>query len=217
MKKYRSALIPVAVAIAFAVFVIVIFGFEKVAFGDANDYMTAARSFLNNTAYPLRSEFHPMFRPPLYPLFIAGVWSVAGESAVAVKLAQAVLHGATCFVVYLIVFEVLRQKTPAFLGALVCAINPLLAAHTVDFFTETLHTVLWALRVRTRNALGPVGFGRRSLFAAGDLFAENHGRAAHPLLRCVRAGFGGDISDRFAVDVSQLPRDRRIYSGQRRF
>ena len=147
MKNNWSALIPVAVAIAFAVFVIGIFGFEKVVFGDANDYMTAARTFLSGAPYPLRSEFHPMFRPPLYPLFIAGIWSVTGESAVAVKLAQAVLHGATCFVAYLIVFEILRRQTPAFLGALVCAVNPLLAAHTVDFFTETLHTVLWALGV----------------------------------------------------------------------
>lgn len=145
MKSKWAALIPVVVGIVFAVCLIKIFGFEKVVFGDANDYITAARTILNNTAYPRQSEFHPMFRPPLYPALIAALWSISGESVIAVKLAQAVLHGATCFVVYQIGWAIVRNRAAAFSGALVCAINPLLAAHTVDFFTETPHTFLWAL------------------------------------------------------------------------
>lgn len=143
--KKSLALIPVFVGIAFAVLLSWIYGFEKAVFGDANDYMAAAKSFLTATPYPRQSEFHPMFRPPLYPLFIAGVWSVFPDSIVAVKFAQALLHGATAFVIYQIVWEVLRKRFAAFLAALVYAINPLPAAHTVDFFTEPLHTFLFAL------------------------------------------------------------------------
>jgi hypothetical protein len=59
-------------------------------------------------------------------------------------LFQALLHGATVFVIFKIVYEVLQKETPAFFGAMICAVNPLLAAHTVDFYTEPLHTFLCA-------------------------------------------------------------------------
>jgi hypothetical protein len=143
--KKSLAFIPVVVGVIFAVLLVWIYGFEKAVFGDANDYIAAAKSFLNGTPYPRQSEFHPMFRPPLYPLFIAGVWSIFPDSIAAVKFAQTMLYGATCFVVYQIVWEVLRKQTPAFWAAMVCAVNPLLAAHTVDFFTEPLHTFLLAV------------------------------------------------------------------------
>ncbi|MEO7658645.1 MAG: glycosyltransferase family 39 protein, partial [Pyrinomonadaceae bacterium] len=112
---------------------------------DTNDYINAANAFLNGTPYPLQSIAHPMFRPPLFPLFIAGVWSIFPESVIAIKVAQALLHGATVLVVYKIIFEVVRKETQALLGALVCSVNPLLVAHTVDFYTEPLHTFLCAL------------------------------------------------------------------------
>lgn len=140
-----TSIIPCLVAIAFSLFAIWFFGFEKVEFGDAEDYINAANSFLNGTPYPLRSVFHPMFRPPLYPMFIAAVWTIFPESVIAVKAAQALLHGATALLAYKTVYTVLRREKPAFLGALVVAVNPLLAGHTVDFYTEPLHTFLCAL------------------------------------------------------------------------
>lgn len=140
-----TVLIPVSVAIAFAIVASWHFGFQKIEFGDSNDYIAAARSFLNHTPYPRQSELHPMFRPPLFPLFIAAIWKLFPGSVIAVKIAQALLHGATCWIIYLIVYEVLKKRWPAFLGAMVCAINPLLAQLTVDFYTEPLHTFLFAL------------------------------------------------------------------------
>lgn len=145
IKKNWIPLIPCVFGIAFSILAIWYFGFEKVDFGDTEDYINAANSFLNGTPYPRQSVFHPMFRPPLYPFFISLIWSVFPQSIIAVKLAQALLHGATVFVAYKIVYEVLRKEVPAFFGALVCAINPLLIAHTTDFYTEPLHTFLCAL------------------------------------------------------------------------
>ena len=143
-QKNVAVLIPVFIGIACAMLAIWAFGFHVVDFGDANDYIAAAKSFLNGQPYPRRSEFHPMFRPPLYPLFIAAVWKIFPNSVVAVKVAQALLHGATCFLVYRITYELLKKHVPAFLGALICSVHPLLAAHTVAFFTEPLHTFLLA-------------------------------------------------------------------------
>jgi hypothetical protein len=54
-------------------------------------------------------------------------------------------HASTVFFAYKTVYEILRREAPAVLGALVVAINPLLAAHTVDFYTEPLHTFLCML------------------------------------------------------------------------
>lgn len=132
-------------AFAFAVFAAWVYGFDKYLDGDTEDYMIAANSFLNGIRYPRQSVVHPMFRPPLFPALIALIWSVFPQSILAVKISQAVIHAATAFVGYKIVFEVLKKKTPAFFGALILAFNPLLAGHTVNFYTEPLHTLLCAL------------------------------------------------------------------------
>ena len=136
---------PVLIGILLSVAAIFYFGVEKVDFGDTQDYINAANAFLNGTSYPRRSEFHPMFRPPLFPFFISIIWSVFPNSILAVKLGQAFLHGATVFLAYKIVYKILERKVPAFIGALICAVNPLLLAHTTDFYTEPLHTFLCAL------------------------------------------------------------------------
>lgn len=138
-------ILPVFVGITLSILMIFYFGVEKTDFGDTRDYINAANSFLNGTPYPRQSEFHPMFRPPLFPLFISFIWSFFPNSILAVKLGQAFLHGATVLVIYKIVYEILQKRTPAFLGALICAVNPLLLAHTTDFYTEPLHTFLCAL------------------------------------------------------------------------
>ena len=140
-------LIPCLVGISFSIFAVWFFGFERIAFGDANDYINSANSILNGTPYPRGGEFHPVFRAPVFPAFIALVWSIFPNSVVAFKIAQVLLHGATCLVIYKIVFELLRKQTPAFLASLICAVNPLLFGHTVDFFSEPLQTFLIALSV----------------------------------------------------------------------
>ncbi len=144
LKKWLYAL-PCLIAMVFSLLAISYFGWEKLEFGDTQDYINGANAFLNNTPYPLRSISHPMFRPPLFSSLIALVWFVFPQSVVAVKLMQCLLHAGTVFIAYKTVYEILRKELPAFFGALVVAINPLLVAHTVDFYTEPLHTFLCIL------------------------------------------------------------------------
>lgn len=144
-KENYLAFLPAALAFVVAFAAVWFYGFEKVAFGDALDYMDAANSILNGTAYPRRGEFHPVFRAPVFPSFIALVWTFFPNSAIAFKIAQIFLHGAGCFVVYKITFELVRKIFPAFLAATVCAVNPLLFGHTVDFYSESLQILLVAL------------------------------------------------------------------------
>src|SRR5688500_11042133 len=132
-KKKLFALFPVLIGFIFSILFILYFGAEKVEFGDTEDYVNGANAFLNGTPYPRVSVFHPMFRPPLFSGFVAFVWLVFPQSIFAVKIFQAILHAATVYVIYKTAFEILRKQAPAFFGALVCAVNPLLLAHTVDF------------------------------------------------------------------------------------
>lgn len=144
LKKYCS-LFPVILGFGVSILAIVYFGIERVEFGDANDYINSANSILNGTPYPLRGDFHPVFRAPVFPAFIALVWTFFPNSILAFKIAQAILHGALCFVIFRITFELVKKTLPAFIAASICAVNPLLFGHTVDFFSEPLQNLLIAI------------------------------------------------------------------------
>ncbi|MCU0238585.1 MAG: glycosyltransferase family 39 protein [Pyrinomonadaceae bacterium] len=145
MKKQIYLLIPILLGIVFCCLAIAKYGIYNIEFGDTNDYINAANSFLNGTPYPLQSEFHPMFRPPMFSYLIAVVWLIFPQSILAIKFTQILLHVGTVIIAYKTIYEILKKNTPAFFGAFIVAINPLLAAHTVDFYTEPLHTFLCIL------------------------------------------------------------------------
>lgn len=145
MKNTWFYLVPISVSIIFAIFTIWTFGFYKLDFGDTNDYINGANAFLNRTPYPLQSEFHPMFRPPMFSYLIAVVWLIFPNSILAIKFTQVLLHAGAVFLAYKTVYEIMKKQLPAFFGALVVAVHPLLIAHTVDFYTEPLHTFLCIL------------------------------------------------------------------------
>lgn len=135
---------PVLIGISFAILAIVYFGVERTDFGDAKDYIDSANAILNGTPYPRRGDFHPVFRAPVFPAFIALIWSFFPNSIIAFKISQAFLHGLTCWMIYKITFELVKKHFPALLAAGICAVNPLLFGHTVDFFSEPLQTFLVA-------------------------------------------------------------------------
>jgi 4-amino-4-deoxy-L-arabinose transferase-like glycosyltransferase len=145
IQKTLYWVIPATFACLLSCLFIYVYGFYKLDFGDTNDYINAANSFLNGTPYPLQSEFHPMFRPPMFSYLIAVVWLVFPNSILAIKFTQILLHVGTVIIAYKTIYDILKKNTPAFFGAFIVAINPLLAAHTVDFYTEPLHTFLCIL------------------------------------------------------------------------
>ena len=66
-------------------------GRDYADFADSIDYITASRMLVENGSYPAAGGLN-FFRAPLFPLFMAGVWELTGESFFAVKIVQAVLH-----------------------------------------------------------------------------------------------------------------------------
>jgi hypothetical protein len=62
MKNRFFIVLPVLIGIVFSILAISIYGFDKIEFGDTEDYINGANAFLNHTQYPLQSVFHPMVR-----------------------------------------------------------------------------------------------------------------------------------------------------------
>ncbi len=137
--------LPVLIGISLSLLAIFYFGAERIEFGDAKDYINSANAILHGMPYPRRGDFHPVFRAPVFPAFIALGWTFFPDSTIAFKVGQALLHGLTCFVIYKITFELVRRHFPAFLAAGICAINPLMFGFTVDFFSEPMQVFLVAI------------------------------------------------------------------------
>jgi 4-amino-4-deoxy-L-arabinose transferase-like glycosyltransferase len=121
-------------------------GAEKVSFADAADYMSAANALLTNFTYPNGGTL-PFFRPPFYPFFIALIWLVFPASILAIKIAQAIIFGLTCVLIYKIAFALINRRLPALLASLACMLNPFIIIQTTDIQTETVHTFLVAFAV----------------------------------------------------------------------
>jgi len=120
-------------------------GAEKVSFGDAEDYILAANALLRDIGdYPASGICLPFFRPPFYPFFITSIWLVFPKSILAVKIAQGMIFGANCWIIYRIGFALSQNATAAALGALVFLLNPFFVLHVTDIQTETLHTFLFS-------------------------------------------------------------------------
>jgi 4-amino-4-deoxy-L-arabinose transferase-like glycosyltransferase len=88
------------------------------------------------------------FRPPVYPLFLAGIYAVTDHSLAAVRVVQAVLDTLTAIVVYLIAKELTHgSRRVASLAALGTAFYPLLIYETGLLIPEGLSYLLQFLAV----------------------------------------------------------------------
>jgi 4-amino-4-deoxy-L-arabinose transferase-like glycosyltransferase len=87
-------------------------------------------------------------RAPLYPLMIGGIYSLFGEQPTLVLIAQALLLGGTCVLVFDIGRRLFNQRTGV-LAAVICALNPMLLRYVGDLQLETLLAFLFTLMVWT--------------------------------------------------------------------
>jgi 4-amino-4-deoxy-L-arabinose transferase-like glycosyltransferase len=104
---------------------------------DSPDYINYANAYLQNHAYPLTA-----FRTYGYPLFLAGIFSIFGQSEVAVVLVQLILNSATIFLTYLCGRKLFPSINPAMGAALLLAFSLESVISTFFVMTETLFTFL---------------------------------------------------------------------------
>ena len=120
--------------------------------GDAPSYLGPARELLEHGRFdtanpPGQPEF---LRTPGYPVFVATVYRVFGETNTAVLLVQVLLSALTVFLVYLLASRMWSESV-GLLAALFTAIEPLQNATTATLLTECLAALLLV-------ALAAVGF-----------------------------------------------------------
>ena len=86
----RARIIQIGLAmLAFVLSVLMIYatGRDYDGFADTIDYIVAARMLVENGSYPATGGLN-FFRAPLFPMFMALIWSVTGESVFVVKIVQ---------------------------------------------------------------------------------------------------------------------------------
>jgi 4-amino-4-deoxy-L-arabinose transferase-like glycosyltransferase len=129
---------------------------------DAAEYAALARSTLSGVGFSLEGA-PTAHRMPGYPLVVAGVLLVTGESLTAVRLLQALVDTLTCLLVFLIGRRLSDERT-GLITSLVYALFPLQIIYVSSVMTEATFTFLLCATVALMLASGT---SRQRIFAAG--------------------------------------------------
>jgi len=95
---------------------------------------------------PNRAIIVRSFRPPLLPILLAGIYSVAGHSYAAARVIMALLGAATCVVVMRIARRLFGPREAAIAG-IGAAVYPRLVYYSGEIVTEAPYILLLALTV----------------------------------------------------------------------
>lgn len=141
--------------------------------GDTQSYLEPAHELLVNGRFNSGSLSNgPEFlRTPGYPVFIAAVYRVFGESATAILLAQVALSGVTVLIVYLLAARIWSAPI-GLVAAALTTLEPLQNYTSGTLITESLATLLLV----ATTAVGFVALSRQRpraslLFLVGVLMA----------------------------------------------
>src|SRR5688572_491739 len=168
----RIIQIVVAVlAFVLCIGMIYVTGRDNADFADSIDYVTAARMLMESGSYPDTGGLN-FFRAPLYPMFLAVVWSVTGESPFAVKIVQSVLHVLTVLMIFRTAKLLSGSTLIASIAGLLFAVNPFFVYQAVSIQTEVLHTFLmtFALMLLVQMIVSDDGFDLKTAAVVGIAF-----------------------------------------------
>ncbi len=116
---------------------------EYVPLHDAAVYVTLAQHLLHWRCYCESAPGQPTtYRPPVFPLFLAGVNLLGGTSSLAMRLALSVVGGGTCVLVALIAWELFGARV-GLLAGLVAATYPQLFIFDAWLYSESLAIFLF--------------------------------------------------------------------------
>lgn len=107
--------------------------------GDLSSNIAEGKGFVYSGPGELVPEFD---RGPVYPALVAGIILLRGtRSFIPVQVFQSLLHGLTCFVVFLFASKLHARKI-ALAAECLCALHPMLIWYTARIWIETTHTFL---------------------------------------------------------------------------
>lgn len=113
---------------------------------DAADYHRLAIAISTSHGYVAQDGRPTAWRPPGYPLFLASIYSAAGESVFIACLIQVVLGGLTVLVLMYLGTEMLNQKV-AITGGVMAALYPGLIYPSRVLLSENLAVILLLLSI----------------------------------------------------------------------
>lgn len=116
-------------------------GWEVVRFGDAPDYIDAANALKAGRHYPHQGTLS-FFRPPLYPMLIATVWSVFPTKIFVLKIVQIVLHLLTVWFVMKTANVFKLNGLQIVFAGLFYGLDPFTMQNVTDIQTEPLQAFL---------------------------------------------------------------------------
>jgi 4-amino-4-deoxy-L-arabinose transferase-like glycosyltransferase len=174
------------VALGLGIVTIYLTGRDYADHADSIDYIIGARMLLENGSYPTSGGLN-FFRSPLYPMFMAIVWAVTGESFFAVKIAQAVLHALTAVMIYRTARILTGEGLVATLSGLMFAANPFFLVNVGAIQTEALQTFLLilALMLLFKMVRSADGLDLRLAAGSGAAFGLGALCKNSPLLICI--------------------------------
>ncbi len=114
---------------------------ERAFDNDSYGYVQLADSLLDSHTFP------SIFRTPVYPSFIAVIYSIFGKFPQAVLLFQYLLDSLTAIFVVLIFFRIFRNSKYSYVAGFIYAISPFAIFYSNMILTETLFTFLLAIVV----------------------------------------------------------------------
>jgi 4-amino-4-deoxy-L-arabinose transferase-like glycosyltransferase len=113
---------------------------------DAKEYNSLGIFLSQGKGYVNASGEPTAYRPPIYPLFLAVTYSVAGYNLLWVRIVQAILGAGICVFAYFIARTVFDKKT-AILSGILCCLYPPLIVNVSEIMTETLFTFFLMLGI----------------------------------------------------------------------
>lgn len=106
---------------------------------DAAIYNNLARAVVNFHCYCSFRNHPAYFRPPLWPLIIATIYTIGGEHSSNARLFYCLLDSGTCVLVYFLARDLFGKRVALFTG-LIAAVYPGLFVWTGWLYSETLYT-----------------------------------------------------------------------------
>ncbi len=105
---------------------------------DTDIYDAIALNLVRGLGYTVDGSTPHIIRPPLYPFFLASVYSTLGHSFMAVRLLQAFISSITVVFVYKLARTVSGNDRVALVSALIACFYPELIARSAYILSETL-------------------------------------------------------------------------------
>jgi 4-amino-4-deoxy-L-arabinose transferase-like glycosyltransferase len=131
------------------------------------------------------------YRPPGYPLFLAGIYAVCGHSWLAARMVNVLLGMVVCFLIYLVAVQLFDQKT-GLLSAIIVAGFPSHIMYGNLLATENLFIPLvWGAVAAFLRAMRGGQMQRRYLTATGVLLGL--GTLTRPAVLLLPIAWGGTL------------------------